>query len=486
MLTRDTQISESSSTTPPGKSNNRIVSLIFIVALVAVLAGFAYFTGEHEKKMPEVKRAAVVRVAVVEKANVPRVLKALGHVEPMSTVAVRSRVDGELVDVLFAEGDRVKRGQRLFTIDPRPFDEAIRQWSAKLAQAKADVSKCRSLIAKDRSELARLAANREKDMAEEANARRDHARYQELVKEGAVSVEQENRYATNVASLAATVKADTAAMENEKSVIQSDQAQLEASQAALKAAESDLQTAQLQRAYCSITAPMDGKTGALLVHRGQMVKAGDTSSLVVINKVKPVYVSFSVPEQDLPRIHELQKQHPLTVGVEGLSEHVGEVRGTLTFIDNSVQRNTGTILMKATFANENEVLWPGTYVKAVLNLDTLYDATVVPTHAVQVGQQGQYVYVVGPDNKANLVVVKVKYSDGNTSVIEGNLKPGEQVVVDGHMQLMPGSAVDIQSGAPSETLFGMPSGTQPRVHAARQPGASTEAGPPASTQRSAP
>lgn len=451
MLTRDTQTSETSSTMPAGKPNNRLVSIFFVVLLIIVVAAFAYFTSEHEKKPPEVKRAAVVRVASVEKANVPRVLRALGHVEPMSTVAVRSRVDGELVDVLFAEGDRVKTGQRLFTIDPRPFDEAIRQLAAKVAQAKADVSKCRSLIAKDRSELTRLAANRERDMAEEANARRDHARYQELVKEGAVSVEQENRYATNVASLSATVKADTAAMENEKSVIQSDQAQLEAAQAALKAAESDFQNAQLQRSYCSITAPMDGKTGALLVHRGQMVKAGDTSSLVVINKVKPVYVSFSVPEQDLPRIHELQKKHPLQVGVEGLPEHVGNVTGTLTFIDNSVQRNTGTILMKATFANENEVLWPGTYVKAVLNLDTIYDATVVPTQAVQVGQQGQYVYVVGPDNKANLVTVKIKYSDGTTSVIEGNLKPGEQIVVDGHMQLMPGAPVEIQPSAPAQT-----------------------------------
>ncbi|HNB22224.1 MAG TPA: efflux RND transporter periplasmic adaptor subunit [Candidatus Melainabacteria bacterium] len=444
MLTRDTQTSETGSVLPGGKSNNRTISIIFSVVLLGVIAAFAYFTGDHEKKPAEVKRAAVVRVASVEKQNVPRVLRALGHVEPMSTVAVRSRVDGELVDVLFAEGERVKTGQRLFTIDPRPFDEAIRQWTAKLAQAKADVSKCRSLIAKDHSELSRLAANREKDMAEEANARRDHARYQELVKEGAVSVEQENRYATNVASLAATVKADTAAMENEKSVIQSDHAQLEAAQAALKAAESDLQNAQLQRSYCSITAPMDGKTGALLVHRGQMVKAGDTSSLVVINKVKPVYVSFSVPEQDLPRIHELQEQKPLSVGVEGLPEHVGKVSGVLTFIDNSVQRNTGTILMKATFTNENEVLWPGTYVKAVLNLDTIYDATVVPTQAVQVGQQGQYVYVVGPDNKANLVVVKVKYSDGNTSVIEGNVKTGERIVVDGHMQLMPGSSVEVQ------------------------------------------
>lgn len=451
MLTRDTQTPETSSTMPAGKPNNRLVSIFFVVLLIIVVTAFAYFTSEHEKKPPEVKRAAVVRVASVEKANVPRVLRALGHVEPMSTVAVRSRVDGELVDVLFSEGDRVKTGQRLFTIDPRPFDEAIRQLAAKVAQAKADVSKCRSLIAKDRSELTRLAANRERDMAEEANARRDHARYQELVKEGAVSVEQENRYATNVASLSATVKADTAAMENEKSVIQSDQAQLEAAQAALKAAESDFQNAQLQRSYCSITAPMDGKTGALLVHRGQMVKAGDTSSLVVINKVKPVYVSFSVPEQDLPRIHELQKQHPLQVGVEGLPEHVGNVTGTLTFIDNSVQRNTGTILMKATFANENEVLWPGTYVKAVLNLDTIYDATVVPTQAVQVGQQGQYVYVVGPDNKANLVTVKIKYSDGTTSVIEGNLKPGEQIVVDGHMQLMPGAPVEIQPSAPAQT-----------------------------------
>lgn len=451
MLTRDTQTSETGKVTAAVKSNNRAITILFVFMLIGVLAAFAYFTGEHEKKPPEVKRSAVVRVAPVQRENVPRVLRALGHVEPISTVAVRARVDGELVDVLFAEGDRVKTGQRLFTIDPRPFDEAIRQWTAKLAQAKADVSKCRSLIAKDRSELARLSANRERDMAEEANARRDHARYKELVKEGAVSVEQENRYATNVASLAATVKADSAAMENEKSVIQSDEAQLEASQAALKAAESDLQNAQLQRSYCSITAPMDGKTGALLVHRGQMVKAADASSLVVINKVKPVYVSFSVPEQDLPRIQELQKHSPLNVGVEGLPEHVGKITGKLTFIDNSVQRNTGTILMKATFSNENEVLWPGTYVKAVLNLDTLYDAIVVPAQAVQVGQQGQYVYVVGPDNRANLVVVKVKYSDGRTSVIEGEVKQGDQVVVDGHMQLMPGSTVEIQPSAQTES-----------------------------------
>ncbi|MBA3994321.1 MAG: hypothetical protein C0469_12405 [Cyanobacteria bacterium DS2.3.42] len=444
MLTRDTQTSETSSSVAHGQPNNRVVSVIIVLILLGALAAFALFSGDREKKPLEAKKAAVVRVARVERMNVPKELKAVGHVEPLSTVAVRSRVDGELVDVLFAEGDRVTTGQRLFTIDPRPFDEAIRQSSAKVAQAKADVSKCRSLIAKDRSELVRLTANREKDMAEEANARRDHARYQELVKEGAVSVEQENRYGTNVASLSATVKADSAAMENGKSVIQSDQAQLEAAQAALKAAESDLLNARLQRSYCSITAPMDGKTGALLVHRGQMVKAGDTSSLVVINKVKPVYVNFSVPEHELPRIQELQKLHPLTVGVEGLAESLGKITGQLTFIDNSVQRNTGTILLKATFANENEILWPGTYVTAVLNLDTIYNALVVPAQAVQVGQLGQYVYVVGADNKAKLVIVKTKYRALDTAVIEGDIKPGDQVVVDGHMQLLPDAPVEIQ------------------------------------------
>lgn len=449
MLTRDTQTSETSSSVARGQPNNRVVSIIIVLILLGALAAFAFFAGDREKKPLEAKKAAVVRVARVERLNVPKELKAVGHVEPLSTVAVRSRVDGELVDVLFAEGDRVKAGQRLFTIDPRPFDEAIRQSSAKVAQAKADVSKCRSLIAKDRSELVRLTANREKDMAEEANARRDHARYQELVKEGAVSVEQENRYGTNVASLSATVKADSAAMENGKSVIQSDQAQLEAAQAALKAAESDLLNARLQRSYCSITAPMDGKTGALLVHRGQMVKAGDTSSLVVINKVKPVYVNFSVPEHELPRIQELQKQHALSVGIEGLAEHLEKITGQLTFIDNSVQRNTGTILLKATFANENEVLWPGTYVTAVLNLDTIYGALVVPAQAVQVGQLGQYVYVVGADNKAKLVIVKTKYRAGDTYVIEGDVKPGDQVVVDGHMQLLPDAPVEIQPAVKS-------------------------------------
>lgn len=447
MLTRDSKTAESGNIVGGKQPNSKVASIVAVLFLLGAIAAFALFSKDADKKPMEAKKAAVVRVAKVERMDVPRQLRAVGHVEPLSTVAVRSRVDGELVDVLFSEGERVKAGQQLFTIDPRPFDEAIRQSAAKVAQAKADVSKCRSLIAKDHSELARLAANRERDMAEEANARRDHARYQELVKEGAVSVEQENRYATNVASLSATVKADTAAMENEKSVIQSDQAQLEAAQAALKAAESDFLNAKLQRTYCSITAPMDGKTGALLVHRGQMVKAGDASSLVVINKVKPVYVSFSVPEQDLPRIHELQRVHPLTVDIEGLPEHVGEVKGRLTFIDNSVQRNTGTILLKATFSNEKEVLWPGTYVKAVLDLDTIHDAIVVPTRAVQVGQVGQYVYVVGADNKAKLVVVKSKYTTADNSVIEGDLKPGDQIVIDGHMQLTPDAPVDIQPSA---------------------------------------
>jgi multidrug efflux system membrane fusion protein len=198
---------------------------------------------------------------------------------------------------------------------------------------------------------------------------------------------------------------------------------------------------------------MEGKTGALLVHRGQMVKAGDTSSLVVINKVKPVYVNFSVPEHELPRIQELQKAHALSVGVEGLAEHLEKITGQLTFIDNSVQRNTGTILLKATFANENEVLWPGTYVTAVLKLDTIYGALVVPAQAVQVGQMGQYVYVVGADNKAKLVIVKTKYRAGDTYVIEGDVKPGDQVVVDGHMQLLPDAPVEIQPAvkSPSNT-----------------------------------
>lgn len=444
MLTRNSQTSDTDNQMAEGKPSNRLVSVIVVLVLLGALAAFALFGSEKEKKPAEAKRPAVVRTTTVQKMNMPRQLKAVGHVEPLSTVAVRSRVDGELVDVLFAEGDRVKAGQRLFTIDPRSFDEAIRQANAKVAQAKADVSKCRSLIAKDKSELARLAANREKDMAEEANAKRDHARYAQLVREGAVSVEQENRYATNVASLSATVKADTAAMENAGSVIQSDHAQLEAAQAALKAAESDYLNAKLQRTYCSITAPMDGKTGSLLVHRGQMVKSGDASSLVVINRVKPVYVNFSVPEQDLPRIQELQREHPLTVSVEGLAEHLGKITGRLSFIDNSVQRNTGTILLKATFTNDKEVLWPGTYVTAVLDLDTIYDAFVVPTQAVQVGQLGRYVYIVGSDNKAKLVLVKVTYTAGDNCVIEGGIKTGDQIVIDGHMQLMPDAPVEVQ------------------------------------------
>ena len=333
-------------------------------------------------------RAVPVVVAPVAQKSMPFLIRTIGNVVPSSTVSVRSRIGGALQEVHFRKGDEVTKGQLLFVIDPRPYESALKQAEALLARDQA--------------------------LLEKAEA--DLRRYSELVKEEFVTKEQYDLARASAASLRATLQAD----------------------------EATVKTARLELSYCSIRAPIPGRTGDLFVDEGNLIKANDDQPLVVIHQILPIEVSFSAPQQYLPEIRARQHQGPLKVTALAKEDHVAPVEGRLTFVDNAVDTETGSVLLKASFANENRALWPGQFVDVVLTLGEQAGAIVVPSGAIQSSQQGAYVFVVEEDGTAQSRPVVVSRVVGEETVIASGLALGETVVTDGQLRLVPGARVEIR------------------------------------------
>jgi membrane fusion protein, multidrug efflux system len=334
-----------------------------------------------------------VVTAVAERKDVPVQILAIGTVEPLSTVTVKPQVGGIIDGVHFREGADVRAGDLLFTIDRRPYEAALRQ--------------SESMRARDAAQL--------------QNAQAEARRADELVAQGILSHEQHDQARAASEALAASVRADEAAIEN----------------------------ARLQLEYCTIRSPIDGRTGSLLVHQGNLVKAIDGGPLVVVNRVEPVFVTFAVPEQRLAAIDRAMAAGRLVVeavlpGGEAAPEH-----GRLTFLDNAVDRATGTIKLKGTFPNAGRRLWPGQFVNARLTLGVRSGAVVVPAQALQSGQRGTFVFVIKPDLTAEPRPVVVAQEVEGQAVVEQGLAPGERVVTDGQLRLVPGSKVDLKTPAPA-------------------------------------
>jgi multidrug efflux system membrane fusion protein len=337
--------------------------------------------------------AVPVNVTAVVQKDVPVRLRAIGNVEAYSTVTVKSQVDGELAQINFKEGQEVKEGDLLFVLDPRPFQAALQQAEANLA----------------------------KDRAEADNARVQAERYKRLLANNFVSKDQYDQFRTQAESFDAAVKADQAAVEN----------------------------AKLQLQYCYIHSPITGRIGQYLLHVGNVVKNHDTT-LVTINRIRPVYVDFSVPEQHLPDIRNSAATHQLKVEAFIGTDEAHAAAGELSFIDNAVDTKTGSVLLKGTFPNEDEVLWPGQFVSVALTLRTQPNALLVPNAAVQTGQQGQYVFVVGKDLTVQVRPVVTGMAVDEEVVVEKGLELGETVVTRGQIRLAAGSKVQIRSGLDSE------------------------------------
>ncbi len=366
---------------------------VLLLLLSFILGGCSDLrNGNSKAEERSKKRAVPVLVATSEKRTIPVELRAIGTVEPFATVAIKSQLTGTLKSVHFKEGDEIKKGDLLFTIDPRPFIAQLNQAQGSLAR----------------------------DRAEHDNARKELQRYTQAAQKGYVSTEQAEQAKTKVATLAATIKADEAAVEN----------------------------ARLQLEFCTITAPIAGRTGELLVTEGNLIKANADTAMVTINQVAPIKVAFTVPGKHFGEIRKYQSQDSLRVVLAG-PEGDG-LTGAFSFLDNSLDATTGTLRLKAEFANTAKTLWPGQFVEVRLQLTTRPDLTVVPGSAVQIGQDGPHIFVVKEDLTVEYRTITTGPTLGGMTVVEAGVAPGEKVVTDGQLQLKNGSKVEERAKASAD------------------------------------
>jgi multidrug efflux system membrane fusion protein len=365
---------------------------LFIVVFGLLLLVIFSSACSNDKSRKPVSAPIPVTVSTAIQKMVPEQLRVIGNVQAYSTVTVKSLVGGELVGVNFTEGQDVKKGDLLFTIDSQPFEAALKQAEANL----------------------------QKDLAQAKNAQEDARRYEFLIQKNVVARQQYDKFRTDADALEATVLADRAAVEN----------------------------ARIQLGYCSIRSPIDGRTGIINIKRGNIIAAvtqPNAIDLVTINQIIPIYVIFSVPEQNLPEIKKYMAGGSLKVEALPPNDTSSGEQGVLTFIDNTVDKTTGTILLKGTFANREKKLWPGQFVNVVLTLTTEPNAIVIPSQAIQTGQEGQYIFVVKEDLTVESRPVIAGRSANNETIVQKGLQVDEKVVTDGQLRLYPGAKVEIKT-----------------------------------------
>ena len=367
------------------------------LSLILLVASFLIACGKKDQVQaagPGAGRPpAPVVAATVEQRDIPVQIRAIGNVEAYQTVLVRSQVNGQIQRIFFREGDDIRAGQMLFQLDKRQFQ--------------ADLDKAVAQLGRDH--------------AQSENSRAQADRYSELEKQGVVSREQADQMRTQAKADAAAVEADKAAIE----------------------------AARIQLQYTEITAPIDSRAGALMINLGNLVKANDTPYMVQLNQITPIYVTFSVPEAKLADVRHYLSTGALKVLASPKGESSKAIAGRLTFIDNGVDTTTGSFKLKATFENRDRRLWPGEYVDAALELSTQKNAVTLPTKAVLTGQQGDYVYVVRADSTAEPRPVKTAGAYQNLTLIAEGLKPGERVIVDGQLRVVPNGKVAVQDTSPA-------------------------------------
>jgi len=361
----------------------------WILAPAALTALGALASGcTKQQAAPQPRAAIPVVVGTVKIKAMPVEVIAIGHVEPVSTVSIEAQVPGQLLDVHFKEGDFVRKGQLLLTLDPRPYEAALSQAKAALARDKATA----------------------------VNNRLQAQRYAKLLVEGIVPPSQVESFTSTADASDAVVNADEAA----------------------------IKTAELNLEYCTIYSPLDGRTGALMLKPGNLVKVADVP-IIVINQVNPIYVNFGIPQQFWPEIKKYMAQGTLRVKATVPKDSGAAEEGSVAFVDNAIDPSTGNIHLRAAFTNSQNRLWPGLYVNIVLTLSEQAGAIVVPAQAVLQGNMGSFVYVVRPDKRVEpRTIVPIRTIQGET-VIEKGLQSGETIVTDGQARLEPNARVEIKS-----------------------------------------
>lgn len=422
-----------------------------LAAATAILAGCSGGPSERaDAKTSPAGQAIPVSVSPVITKSVPVQIRANGTVQAIATVTIMSQVDGQIFRIHFTEGQDVKHDDPLFILDQRPFEAVLAQAEANLARDAAQLQQAEAALAQSVAAEKQAEANLARDAAQLENANVQARRYKELIDDGAVSKEQYDQVRTAAVAMEATIQADQAAVTSAKAAIRAAQATTETIRAAMKADQAVVQNARVQLGYTDIRSPMEGRTGNLLVHVGSAVKARDSNSpLVVINQIHPIYVSFSVPEQSLADIRKYRAAGSIKVDALIPGQDESPVHGELSFVNNTVDPSTGTIQLKATFPNSDNRLWPGQFLNVLLTLTTEPNAIVIPSQAIQTGQQGPYVFVVKPDLTVETRTIAPGLAlDGETVVLKG-LTAGERVVTEGQIRLVPGALVEVKPSAPS-------------------------------------
>ncbi len=361
--------------------NNVFRSSVFFILLLVLPA-----CSPDKKEKSKSRPPALVVTAIARHQDVPIEIRTFGTMEAAESVTIKPMVSGELTTIGFQEGQNVSEGALLFVIDPRPYQAALQKAQASLAR--------NQILMK--------------------NSRKDYERYLQLATEGLVSQEQAEGYRSRADTAAADVAADEAVLEN----------------------------ARTQLSYCSIKAPISGRLGALAVDRGNVIKANETA-LVTINKLSPIRATFTITEQHFSLVQKRLAAGAITV-TAAVPDTDGSEQGVVSFLDNAIDPATGTIRLKGRFANKGQLLWPGQFVTLTLVLDVRKQAVVVPGQAVQTGQQGRFVFVIRPDSTAEVRPVVPGPTQGELMVIEQGLQAGEEVVVDGHMRVIPDGKVEIK------------------------------------------
>ncbi|HEY4112963.1 MAG TPA: efflux RND transporter periplasmic adaptor subunit [Rhizomicrobium sp.] len=366
----------------------RIIGAVVLAVIVGLLIWSFFIPDNSKRELPpppvRVGQVAVRPVTIMEHTT--------GTIVANATVNVLSRVEGQVISTPFTEGQIVHKGDLLFQLDPRPFQAAVEQ----------------------------AVATQNRDQASLVSAEHDAVRYQALVKQGAVSQSQADQFTAQAKALAATVVADKA----------------------------NVDAARLNLLYSAIRAPIDGKTGPILIQLGNVVPANGTNPLVVITQVQPVKVSFFLPQSELPRIQDQMRSHRLFATVEPHDAAQDKITAPVDFIGNAVDNATGTVELRATFANQDYHLVPGQLLDVSVSLAQVPHALSVPREAVNTGPNGRYVYALTKDNVAQMVPVNVIYDDGQNDAVDGKLHTGDRVITDGQLRVIPGKPVVIAKGKP--------------------------------------
>ena len=420
------------------------------VAAMRLLAGLACLglaagCGQNAPAAFDRPPAPVAVVAAVAQ-DVPDYLDEVGKTVASEMVAIQPQISGPITAIHFRDGADLKVGDALFTIDQRPFEAALRQAEANVGRDAAQLQQAEAALAQSRAAEAQAAANVERDVAQLENANAQARRYTQLVDEGAISRELFDQVNTAARAAEATVRADQAALTNARAAIALAQATVESAKATIRADQALVETARIQLGYTSIRAPIAGRAGERRADAGNVVTA-NSSALLTIQRLDPIYADFTVAEADLTTVQQHMAQGTLRAEVS-LPEGTDRPRpGNLTFLDNTVQDGTGTVKLRATIENGDRHFWPGRFVKVRLVLRTRQGAVLVPATAPQLSAQGSFVYVVKGDLTAELRPVVLGQRQADLVVVDKGVAAGERVVVTGQLGVTPGGKVRVEEPA---------------------------------------